>query len=84
MLTSFLVLLHMLKLVVTHTHIWAYRKPKGAEERIIFIYILLKIRLGLSFDKVLIKFESAYSTLESTGKKHVSTLEESAKQYSVV
>jgi len=59
MLTSFLVLLHMLKLVVTHTHIWAYRKPKGAEERIIFIYILLKIRLEL----VSIKFEPAYSTL---------------------
>ena len=39
MLTSFLVLAHMVKLGVTHTHIWAYRKLKGAEERINFIYI---------------------------------------------
>jgi len=63
MLTDFFVLPHMLKLVVTHTHIWAYRKSKGAEERIIFIYILPKIRLELSFDKVSIKFEPAYLTL---------------------
>ena len=80
MLTSFLVLAHMVKLGVTHTHIWAYRKLKGAEERIIFIYILLEIILDTSFDKVLVK----YSTLQSTGKKHVSTLEDSAKQYSIV
>jgi len=45
MLTSFFVLPHMLKLVVTHTHTWAYRKSKSAEERISFIYILVKIRL---------------------------------------
>jgi hypothetical protein len=51
MLTSFLVLPHMVKLVVTHTHIWAYRKSKGAEERIIFIYILLKIRLEIKFQQ---------------------------------
>jgi len=42
MLTSFLVLAHMVKLGVTHTHIWAYRKLKGAEEHIIFIHILLE------------------------------------------
>ena len=52
MLTSFLVLPHMLKLVVTHTHIWAYMKTKSAEERIIFIYIPVKIRLEKSFDPV--------------------------------
>ena len=81
MLTSFLVLAHMVKLGVTHTHIWAYRKLKGAEEHIIFIYIYSwKIRLERSFDKVLVK----YSTLQSTSKKHVSTSEESAKQYSIV
>ena len=59
MLNSFLLLPHMVKLVVTHTHIWAYRKLKGAEERIIFIYILMEIRLETGFDKGLVK----YSTL---------------------
>ena len=42
MLTSFLVLAHMVKLGVTHTHIWAYTKLNVAEEHIIFIYMLLE------------------------------------------
>ena len=52
MLTSFLVVPHMLKLVVTHAHTWSYRKSEVLTNVFLFIYKPLEIKHELSFDQV--------------------------------